>query len=56
VLGFHLAGDVKSIVGHMIDNMEKCREQDNPLHPNNAFFMQLESAIDRYAVGKALAR
>ena len=56
VLSFHPAGDVQSIVGHLIDNMEKCRDWDNPLYSNIVSFRQLESGIETYAMGKALAR
>ena len=56
VLSFHPAGDVKSIVGHLIDNMEKCRDWDNPLYSNIASFRQLESGIETYGMGKVLAR
>lgn len=56
VLSFHPAGDVKSIVGHLIENMEKCRDWDNPLYSNIATFKQLETEIETYAMEKVLAR
>jgi nucleoside-diphosphate-sugar epimerase len=56
VLSFHPAGDVKSIVGQLIDNMEKCHDWDNPLYSNIASFMRLENGIDKYAMERVLAR
>jgi nucleoside-diphosphate-sugar epimerase len=56
VLSFHPAEDVKSIVGNLIDNMEKYQDWDNPLYSNIASFKQLESAIETYAMGKVAAR
>ena len=56
VLSFHPAGDVKSIVGHLIDNMERCRDWDNPAYSNIASFKQLENAVETYAMGKVVAR
>jgi nucleoside-diphosphate-sugar epimerase len=46
VLSFHAKDDVKSIVGNLIDNMDKCRDWDNPLYSNIAAFKQLEKGID----------
>src|SRR3989442_5072825 len=34
VLSFHPADDVKSIVGHLIDNMDKCHDLGDPLYSN----------------------
>ena len=56
VLSFHPAGDVQSIVGHLIDNMEKCQDWNNPLYSNIASFKHLENGIETYAMGKVLAR
>jgi nucleoside-diphosphate-sugar epimerase len=56
VLSFHPAGDVKSIVGHLIDNMDKCQDWDNPAYSNIASFKQMENALETYAMGKAVAR
>jgi hypothetical protein len=47
---------VKSIVGHLIDNLEKFRDWDNPLYSNITSFKQLESAVETYAMGKVVAR
>ncbi len=55
VLSFHPAGDVRSIVLQLIDNMAKFGEWDNPMYSNIACFRQLESGIDIYAMGKAVA-
>jgi hypothetical protein len=46
---------VKSIVLHLIDNMEKCRDWDNPVYSNISSFRQLDNGIETYAMGKALA-
>jgi len=43
-------------VGHLIDNLEKCKDWDNPLYSNIASFRQLESGIETYGMGKVLAR
>jgi nucleoside-diphosphate-sugar epimerase len=56
VLSFHPAGDVKSIVSHLIDNLDKCRDWDNPLYSNIVSFRQLESGIETYALGKVAAQ
>jgi nucleoside-diphosphate-sugar epimerase len=46
VLSFHAKDDVKSIVGNLIDNMDKCKDWDNPLYSNIAAFKQLEKVMD----------
>jgi nucleoside-diphosphate-sugar epimerase len=46
VLSFHAKDDVKSIVGHLIDNMGKCSDWDNPLYSNIDAFKQLEKVMD----------
>lgn len=56
VLSFHPAGDVKSIVGSLIDNMDKFSDWENPLYSNIASFKQLENKIETYALGKVIAR
>jgi nucleoside-diphosphate-sugar epimerase len=56
VLSFHPAGDVKSIVGNLIDNMDKFSDWENPLYSNIASFKQLENKIETYALGKVIAR
>jgi nucleoside-diphosphate-sugar epimerase len=50
VLSFHPAGDVKSIVMNLIDNMEKFQDWDNPLYSNIQAFKSLESGIEVYAM------
>jgi len=56
VLSFHPAGDVKSIVGSLIDNMDKFSDWENPFYSNIACFKQLENKIETYALGKVVAR
>ena len=56
VLSFHPAGDVQSIVGDLIDNMDKCRDWDNPVYSNIASFKQLENGIETYSFEKVLER
>jgi nucleoside-diphosphate-sugar epimerase len=46
VLSFHPAGDVKSIVGGLIDNMDKYESWDNPLYSNIEAFRALENGIE----------
>jgi nucleoside-diphosphate-sugar epimerase len=46
VLSFHPAGDVKSIVGGLIDNMDKYENWDNPLYSNIEAFRALENGIE----------
>jgi len=50
VLSFHPADDVKSIVGNLIDNMDKCGDWDNPIYSNIASFRELENGIETYAM------
>src|SRR5246127_2111877 len=46
VLSFHPAGDLKSIVKHLIDTMEKFQDWDNPVYSNIATFKAIESGIE----------
>lgn len=46
VLSFHPAGDVKSIVGTLVDNMGKYQGWDNPLYSNIECFRALERKIE----------
>ncbi len=55
VLSFHPAGDVRSIVLQLIDNVAKFRDWDNPAYSNIACFRQLENGIETYSMGKAVA-
>lgn len=56
VLSFHPAGDVKSVVGNLLDNVQKCSDWDNPCYSNIATFKLLESEIDMHAMGSVEAR
>jgi nucleoside-diphosphate-sugar epimerase len=54
VLSFHPSGDVKSIVGGLIDNMDRYDGWDNPRYSNIEAFRALENGIemqDMVAVG-----
>jgi nucleoside-diphosphate-sugar epimerase len=46
VLSFHAGGDVKSIVGTLVDNMDKFKDWDNPLYSNIQSFKKLDSAME----------
>lgn len=46
VLSFHAIGDVKSIVGALVDNMDKFQDWDNPCYSNIQSFKKLESEIE----------
>jgi nucleoside-diphosphate-sugar epimerase len=46
VLSFHPGSDVKSIVGGLIDNMDKYEGWDNPRYSNIEAFRALESGIE----------
>jgi nucleoside-diphosphate-sugar epimerase len=50
VLSFHPHGNVKSIVGTLIDNMDKFKDWDNPLYSNIQAFKKLESTIEVHAM------
>src|ERR1700739_2172549 len=54
VLSFHPAGDLKSIVKNLIDNMEKFQDWDNPMYSNMATFKGIESGIEIHAMAKVL--
>lgn len=51
VLSFHPAGDAKSIVVNLIDNLDKFQDWDNPLYSNIQAFKSLENGIEVYAMG-----
>lgn len=46
VLSFHPTGDVRSIVGMLVDNMEKFKDWDNPEYSNIQRFKKLESEME----------
>jgi nucleoside-diphosphate-sugar epimerase len=50
VLSFHSTGDVKSIVGSLVDNMNRFKDWDNPLYSNIQSLKKLESAIDVHSL------
>jgi nucleoside-diphosphate-sugar epimerase len=53
VLSFHPHGNVKSIVGSLVDNMDKFTDWDNPLYSNIQAFKKLESSMEvRAMAGK----
>ncbi len=56
VLSFHPADDVRSIVRNLLDNMDKCKDWDNPLYSNILTFKHLESGIETQEMGKAMGR
>jgi len=45
VLSFHATGNVKSIVGNLIDNREQLQDWDNPAYSNFQTFKQIENGI-----------
>lgn len=53
VLSFHPAGNAKSIVINLIDNLDKFQDWDNPMYSNIQAFKSLESGIEVYAMGHA---
>lgn len=56
VLSFHPAADVKSIVGSLIDNMDKFQDWDNPLYSNIQAFQKLEAGIEVHSMTSVHAR
>jgi len=55
VLSFHPTGNVKSIVGNLIDNMDKYEGWDNPAYSNIQCFRALESAIEIHDMASTAA-
>jgi len=53
VLSFHPSGDVRSIVGSLVDNMEKFKDWDNPAYSNIQSFKRLESGMDVHSLVSA---
>jgi nucleoside-diphosphate-sugar epimerase len=56
VLSFHPTENIKSIVGSLVDNMEKFQDWDNPLYSNIQAFKKLEIDIDMHSFAGANAR
>jgi nucleoside-diphosphate-sugar epimerase len=56
VLSFHPSGDVKSIVGTLIDNMDRFQDWDNPLYSNIQSFKKLQSGIEVHSMTGAQDR
>jgi nucleoside-diphosphate-sugar epimerase len=56
VLSFHATGDVRSIVGSLVDNMDKFKDWDNPLYSNIQSLKKLEAAIEVHSLTGALDR
>ena len=55
MLSFHPTGDVKAIIGNLIDNVEQFRDWDNPMYSNIQAFRQLENGIEiHHMVGAPL--
>jgi nucleoside-diphosphate-sugar epimerase len=56
VLSFHPTGDIKSIVGTLIDNMDKYEAWDSPVYSNIEAFKALENGIHMPAIAASAAR
>jgi nucleoside-diphosphate-sugar epimerase len=56
VLSFHAAGSVKTIVGNLIDNLDKFQDLDNPVYSNIQSFKKLESTIEVHSMTGAPAQ
>jgi nucleoside-diphosphate-sugar epimerase len=54
VLSFHSTGDVKSIVGSLVDNMDRFKDWDNPIYSNIQSLKKLEAAIEVHSLTGAL--
>ena len=53
VLSFHPTGSVRSIVGSLIENMEKFNQWDNPAYSNIQVFRQIDSEAAVHAMAGA---
>jgi nucleoside-diphosphate-sugar epimerase len=53
VLSFHPTENVSSIVGSLVDNMDKFKDWDNPLYSNIQAFKKLESEIEVQSLSAA---
>jgi nucleoside-diphosphate-sugar epimerase len=56
VLSFHASGTVRSIVGMLVDNMEKFKDWDNPEYSNIQQFKKLDSEAEAPALVGVLSR
>jgi nucleoside-diphosphate-sugar epimerase len=56
VLSFHPEGDVNSIVGTLVDNMQKFQDWDNPLYSNIQSFKMLDGALEVQSFAGAQTR
>lgn len=50
ILSFHPRHDVKSIVRHLVANMDKCKDWDNPAYYNIRVFKERETGEDRQLI------
>ena len=50
-MSFHPTDDVKSIVGSLVDNMDKFQDWDNPLIPTSRHLRSMESEIEVHVDG-----
>ena len=50
VLSFHPSGNVKTIVGTLVDNMKKFQDWDNPLYSNIQSFKKLEDGMESHSM------
>jgi nucleoside-diphosphate-sugar epimerase len=56
VLSFHPADDVKSIVGNLIDNLDKFNDWNNPLYSNIESFRAIEHEIGIHDMAAVASR
>jgi nucleoside-diphosphate-sugar epimerase len=56
ILSFHPRHDVKSIVRHLIANMDECKDWDNPAYYNIRVFKEREAGQDRLLVASQSGR
>jgi nucleoside-diphosphate-sugar epimerase len=56
VLAFHAAGDVKSIVRNLVDNMDRFKDWDNPLYSNIQTFKNLDAGIEAGSLAGTIDR
>ena len=56
VLSFHPNDDVRSIVGNLIDNMDRFKDWDNPFYSNIQTFKRLENSIEVHSMAVPVER